>query len=104
MGARCFSPRAEQLVILADPGEQPVDPLGGRDLRGPAEQPPGLADVGDEDALVAGPPVGEGRVERPAEGAVERGDQLEQAQRVRRPAADVEDLARTASIRSRPRS
>ena len=53
----------------------------------------GLADVGDEDPLVSGPPVRERRVVRPAEGAIERGDQLPEAQRVGRAAADVEDLA-----------
>src|SRR5262245_637454 len=83
----------EEGTILADPTEQAVDPFVGADLRPPAEPALRLADVGHEDALVAGAPVGVGRPERAPEGMLQLGDQRAQAQRVVGPAADVEDLA-----------
>src|SRR4051812_18315069 len=84
----------EEAAVLADPPEQAVHALGGADAGRPAEQAPGLADVGHEDALVARPPVGAGRVEGPAERPLQHGHQLVQAQGVAGPAAEVERLAR----------
>src|SRR4051812_42987832 len=91
--ARPPTSRREQRTVLSDPGDEPVHPLVDRRLGAPAEEALGLADIGDEDALVAGAPVGVRGFQVAAELAGELRHKLAEAQRVRRPAADVEDLA-----------
>src|SRR5262249_30260702 len=47
----------EQLAVMSNPIEQPGHAIAGGDRRFPAQQTLGLADVGDEDPLVARTPV-----------------------------------------------
>src|SRR5437763_11029448 len=75
------------------PSVQTADAFVDADLRPPAGKAAELADVADIPALVADPPIAKGdRRTTPVQHG-DAVDQLQQAQRVFRPAADIERLA-----------
>src|SRR5262249_9029088 len=82
-----------QPAVLPDPAQEPPEALVEADAGRPAQQAGRLADVGHEDALVAGPPGGEGRVQGAAQGPLQPPDPLPAAHRAVRAAAQVQDLA-----------
>ncbi len=79
----------EQLPVRLDPGEQLSQTALRPDPRPPAELLLDPADIADVDALVARPPAVETQLDRPPQPILETGDELDQRERVVRPAADV---------------
>src|SRR5215468_4981560 len=68
----------EERSIFLDPAGELPDAVGHPRPRAPAEGLRGAGDVGDEDRLVPGTPVGEGRAQRASGETVQLLDQLEE--------------------------
>src|SRR4029078_9622633 len=82
----------EQRAVRFDPAVELLDAFARGDLRRPAQLARRLADVADEDALIARAPIGVADVELAAAEGVEIGDQIERRHLILSPAADVVDL------------
>src|SRR4051794_27602013 len=80
-------------ALVGEPAGERRDAGAPRDRGSQLERARGAAHVGDVIALIAGPPIGEGQLDRPADQVLDMAQELPQADGVRGPAAEVEGAA-----------
>src|SRR4029450_9432009 len=82
-----------QAALVSQPASEGGDSGAPRDGRAQAKLEGGAARIRDVVALISGPPIGEGKVNRAAEQVFDIAEQLPQADGVAGTAAEVEGAA-----------